>query len=77
MKKIICILFAVMLIASMAVPAYAVTPALNIPDVPQISNIKIEVKLNEKVYENAVQKWFAEHPLDFSKIDFSKFNFGG
>lgn len=70
MKKIVCMLVAVLVVVSMTVPVYAVTPTLNIPDVPQISNIKIEVKLDEKIYENAVQKWFAEHPLniDFSQI---------
>lgn len=70
MKKIIAILLALLLILSMAIPVAAVTPTLQVPDVPQISDIKIEVKLDEQVYENAVQKWFAEHPI---KFDFIKF----
>lgn len=69
MKKIITIVLALMLIASMAVPAYAVTPTFQIPDMPEISKIKIEVKLDDKVAENAVKAWLKEHPI---KIDFSK-----
>jgi len=74
MKKIIAILLALLLILSMAIPVAAVTPTLQVPDVPQISDIKIEVKLDEQVYENAVQKWFAEHPI---KFDFIKFPIWG
>ena len=61
MKKILAFIVAVMLIASMAIPAYAVTPTFKIPDVPQISNIKFNVKF--------------ELPDDF--WDNFKFNFGG
>lgn len=68
MKKIICTMLALLLIIGTAVPVHAVTPKLNIPDLPDISSIKIEPKLPEQVYENAVEKWFAEHPLQF---DFS------
>lgn len=65
MKKIIAILLVVLLILSMAVPAYAVTPALKIPDMPEISNIKIEAKMDDQAYKNAVRAWFAEHPIKF------------
>lgn len=74
MKKIIAILLALLLILSMAIPVAAVTPTLQVPDVPQISDIKIEVKVDEQVYENAVQKWFKEHPI---KFDFIKFPIWG
>ena len=66
MKKIIPILLALLLILSMAIPAAAATPTLQIPKVPQISNIKISVQLDERVYENAVDKWLAEHPFKFN-----------
>ena len=65
MKKIIAILLSLVLVLSIPVTAHAVTPTFQIPDVPQISNIKIDVKLPEGVAENAVQKWFAEHPIKF------------
>ena len=74
MKKIIAILMALVLVMSMAVPAAAVTPALKIPDVPQISKIEIQVNLDEKVYENAIQKWFAEHPI---KLDIFRIKLPG
>lgn len=74
MKKIIAILMALVLVLSIPVTANAVTPTLQVPDVPQISNIHIEVKLDEQVYENAVQKWFKEHPI---KFDFIKFHIWG
>ena len=69
MKKLICILLALLLIGTMTVTAHAATPTLQIPKVPQISKIKIEAKLDEQVYENAVQKWFADHPI---KLDISR-----
>lgn len=74
MKKLIYIVLALMLVMSMTVTAYAATPTFKIPSVPQISNIKFDVKLDEDVIENHVDKWFAEHPI---KIDFSKINFKG
>lgn len=45
MRKIICMLIIVMVIVSMAVPAYAVTPGYKIPEVPQVSQIKFDIKL--------------------------------
>lgn len=77
MRKIFAILLAVMLIASMTVSAYAVTPPLNVPDLPEIPNISGSVKID---VTPAVNKWLDEHPIniDYSKIklpikiDFSK-----
>jgi hypothetical protein len=45
MKKISIFVLTLMLIAAMAVPAYAVTPGYKIPEVPQISQIKFDIKL--------------------------------
>lgn len=45
MRKIICMLIIVMVIVSMAVPAYAVTPGYKIPEVPQVSQIKFDINL--------------------------------
>ena len=72
MRKFIAILLAIMLVASMAVTAYAATPALNIK-VPQISSIKFDVKLDEKL-EKAVANAAAEA---VKKIDFSGIKLGG
>ena len=69
MKKIISIILALMLIMSMAIPAYAVTPTLKIPNIkiPNISN-SVEVKLPQSFWDN----YFKENPI---KIDFSKIKF--
>lgn len=80
MRKILALILAVMLIVSMAAPALACTPKLSIPKVPQISNIKLEPKLDETLekavdnqVENHVSKWVSK--IDFSKFDFSWFKF--
>lgn len=75
MKKIIILTLVMMLIVSMAIPAYAVTPKLDIPNVPQISNIKLDVKLDtnmEKALEDHVAEWVKK--IDFSKINLPKFS---
>ena len=72
MKKIIATALALTMTACMMVPAFAVTPKLNI-DMPEISKIQIEPNIDEKVYENAVDNWFKQHPI---VIDWSKFKLG-
>lgn len=65
MRKILAILLAVMLIASMAVPAFAVTPkwkfSLNIP----------EIKPDTSFVQGAVSKWFKENPIDLPAFNIS------
>ena len=53
MKKIICALLAVLLIMAMTVPAFAVTPDLGVPDVPEIPDISddVEIELPEGVFD--------------------------
>ena len=62
MKKILAMLLALLLIVSMAIPAYAVTPKLEIPDVPQISKIKFDIKI--ELPDDFWSNWFKEHPLN-------------
>ena len=76
MKKIIAILLALVLVMSMAAPVAAATPALQIPDIPQIFKIEIKVNLDEQVYENAVQKWLSEHPIKLSVFRIKQPDFG-
>jgi len=66
MKKIIAILLALLMIMSLATPVFAATPPMQVPNMPEISKIKFEIKLPEHVYENAVQEWLAEHPFKFN-----------
>ena len=62
MKKILAILLAVLLIASMAVPAYAATPKMKVPDVPQVSRIKFDVKI--ELPGDFWSNWFKDHPIN-------------
>ena len=62
MKKILVFTLALMLIVSMTIPAYAVTPKLEIPDVPQISKIKFDIKI--ELPDDFWTNWFKEHPLN-------------
>lgn len=61
MKKIFAILLVVMLIASMAVPVFAVTPPLEAPDLPEIPDISDDVKI--ELPNNFWNNWFKNHPL--------------
>lgn len=76
MRKILAVILAVVVIMSMSVTAYAYTPKLTVPKIPQISNIKFEVKL-DKSTASAVEDQASSHVeswmknIDFSKIDFS------
>ena len=81
MRKMFALILAALLAASLAVNAAACTPRLKIPKVPQISNIRLEPKLDEDLeeavdneVENHVSKWICK--IDFSKFDFTgiKFN---
>jgi len=71
MKKIICMILAVMVIGSMAIPAYAVTPGFKIPDMPDIPDISDNIKFD--LPDAFWNDWFREHPL---KLDFSGILFG-
>lgn len=53
MKKISPILLAVLLICTMAFPAAAVTPPLQVPDMPEIPDISddVEIELPDSAFE--------------------------
>lgn len=61
MKKIITFVLAMTLVASLAIPVCAATPALKAPSIPSISKPKfsIKIELPRSVFTN----WFAEHPI--------------
>lgn len=70
MRKIFAFMLALMIVMSMTISAYAVTPTLNIPSIkiPNISS-SVEIKLPQSYWNNH----FKENPIriDFLKIDFS------
>lgn len=61
MKKFLLMILVVMLVMVMALPVYAVTPPINVPDVPQISDIKFD--FNFKISDDFWDKWFNENPV--------------
>ena len=69
MKKIITFVAALVMVVAMATPACAVTPALKVPDMPEISNIKIDITVGTdkeadvQLSEDLWSRWFAEHPI--------------
>lgn len=66
MRKIIAILLAVMLIASMAVSAYAVTPKW------EYKPVKLpQIKPDTSFVQGAVANWFKNNPIDLPAINIS------
>lgn len=61
MKRIICMLLTVMLIAAMTVPACAVTPKWEY-HAPKIPEIKVSINIPQKVFDD----WFKEHPININ-----------
>lgn len=60
MKHLLSIILILCLLCSLSIPAYAVTPSFNIPNItiPDISdNIKIELP------DNFWDNWFKDHPI--------------
>lgn len=71
MKKIICLLLALLLILSMAVPAAAVTPTLNTPTitVPDISD-SVKANIEEQYdFDAAVDAYLEEHPIEITPTE--------
>jgi hypothetical protein len=66
MKKIIAVIFAVAIAVSLAVPAFALTPKIEIPNVPEIPDISDNVTI--KLPDSFWSGWFKDHPI---KIDLS------
>ena len=66
MKKIIAFLFALMLVVSMAVPTYALTPAFKIPDIPDFSDIEFDIKF--EIPDSVWNGWFEKHPISWKPV---------
>lgn len=66
MKKLIVLLLVLLMVMAMAVPAHAATPSVGVPEVPQISNIKFEIKI--QLPDDFWGNWFREHPIDWGGV---------
>lgn len=69
MKKFVIFALTLTLIASMAIPAYAVTPPLKVPSItiPDISG-NVKDNITEEIEESETtgsfwDNWFKEHPI--------------
>ena len=71
MKKILTLALAVLLICTMAVPAFAATPELDVPDVPQVSKIEFKISLGDDFWD----RYWETHPIKIPQIDWSGISF--
>ena len=76
MKKILAILLAVLLIAGMAIPAFAVTPQMNVPDMPEVSKVKFDIKLDKNL-DKAIESYVAEWVKKIDSFKIKLPHFGG
>lgn len=66
MKKILIATMALLLIIGMAVPAHAATPGYKIPEVPQVSQIKLKIDFGPDFWA----RWFEAHPIEVHKTGY-------
>lgn len=62
MRKFICALFAMLLLLSITVPAFAVTPKTEVPDVPEIPDISDDVSV--ELPAGFWDQYFKDHPIE-------------
>lgn len=62
MKKIITIFLALALVLCLAIPAHAVTPKLDVPDMPSVPDISVGIDFGFDI-EDIVDDWLEENPV--------------
>lgn len=65
MKKILCTLLALVLIIGTAIPAHAVTPKLEIPDIPEVPEINPDFSWID--FDAIFDKWFS-NPIRIESV---------
>ena len=58
MKKLFAIIFALLIVTAIAVPASAVTPTIKVPST-NIPDFEVHVEIPQSFWD----KWFADHPI--------------
>jgi len=66
MKKILIIALTLMVIITTAIPAYAVTPPMRVPDMPEIP--AIEPDFSYINFDAIFEKWFEDHPIRIKSV---------
>lgn len=54
MKRFIILALTLMLVFSMTIPAFAATPKLEIPKIPTVPTIKVEIKLPTNFWDKPI-----------------------
>lgn len=62
MKKIITIFLALSLVLFLAIPAHAVTPKLDVPDMPEVPDISDDIDFGIDFGGN-IDDWFDNNPV--------------
>lgn len=62
MKKFIAIMMALVMVFCLATPAQAVTPELDVPDMPEIPDISDDIDFGID-FGNIIDDWFNENPI--------------
>ena len=62
MKKLFAIIFALLIVTAIAVPASAVTPTIKVPST-NIPDFEVHVEIPQSFWD----KWFADHPITIPK----------
>lgn len=62
MKKIITVFLALALVLCLAIPAHAVTPELDIPDMPAVPDISDDIDFGID-FGDIIGDWFEENPV--------------
>ena len=61
MRKLVVAVVVCLLLSCMCAPAFAATPALAVPDVPQIPTIKLNIKF--EIPDSFWTNWFKNNPI--------------
>lgn len=66
MKKLIIFVLTIVTVISMAIPAYAVTPPLGVPDVPEIPDISddVHIELPDGIFDDYIPDIDVELPIE-------------
>lgn len=63
MKKIIAIALALVLVLCLAIPVHAVTPELDVPDMPEIPDIGDNIDFGGIDFGSIIGGWLEENPI--------------
>ena len=69
MKRLVIFVLTLMLVLSLSVSAFAVTPSYKIPNLPKVPDISTSVQVT--LPSNFWSNWFSNHPITVPSLTFS------